>query len=261
MNEESGYKVTFNGQLASDMNIIEVKQNLSRLFNSSEETIDRMFSGHPMSIKKGLTKEKALSYQKAMLKAGAIANLVDMTAIEEIDLTAPPPISTEYDDDESALLPPPPAADTIAAGRLGIPPVNQWKIENVGVRMSKPKRNPIKPTISTDNIQLSPPKSEMGQAKHEKPVVNPDISHLDMDKSGARLSEKSAKESIPMPDVSHLDLAKAGEDMGQAIEMKELVEPDTSEYSLDDGQGNIKQLKHPVDLVNPDISNLNLVED
>jgi len=105
MNEESHYKVTFSGHLVSGITPEQAKQNLAQLFKSSAAVIEKLFSGNNVSIKKNITKSQALTYQQAMHKAGAIANIEDMEQVESIELAPPPPVYVEEDDEDD--LPPP----------------------------------------------------------------------------------------------------------------------------------------------------------
>lgn len=287
MNAEKRYKVTFNAQIIDGKTMDEVKQNLSKLFKSSAEIIEKLFSGKIITIKKGLTEQQAKNYQQAMLKAGATANIQPMEDVTSApyptmtdhatntadrnappvadiksqgasDLVPPPPI---HIDDEDDLPPPPPAEVTNAADPLGIAPANEWAMDSVGSRMSKPKKVYSGPLPVTDHIKLSPPKSDVGQLTKEVEALKPDISHLDIAQTGAILSTSVAKENPPHPEIGHLDMAEIGGDLGQIVENIEQLAPDISDYSLADSGGVIEQIKQKKELLNPDISHLNLQED
>ena len=96
MSDENNYKVVFKGEVTNKMTVEQVKENLARLFKASDATIEKLFSGKSMTIKKNMLEQKALSYQKAMSKAGAITHVIDVTDDEEI-YQAPPTISNEED--------------------------------------------------------------------------------------------------------------------------------------------------------------------
>ena len=298
MNDESRYDVIFSGEIVSGVTSEKVKENLIRLFKSPESTIDKLFSGRKITIKKAITEQKAHTYQQAMQKAGAIANIRLVEMIEEIDLAPtpktddviaemnkqaefiddelppPPAFATESksenvlrtppsindDDDYNQFSAPPPAEITNAADPLGIAPANQWHMDDVGVRMSKPKRPFNKPLPMTEHIKLSPEHSDIGQVKHKIQAIKPDISHLNMAETGAHLSKKSNANKPNAPDVSHFDLADIGEDMGQSVESKEFVNPDISHYDLADTGSDMGQLKKQKELVDPDISHLDLAD-
>jgi len=283
MHNESHYKVTFNGQCISDLTTEQVKKNLARLFKSPEQTIEKLFSGKIITIKKGLTKNKALAYQQAMQKAGAISTICPMQVDETVNLAAPsvndnekgahnsahvlvdeklpaPPTVNTGDDEYQNLAAPPPAEITNAAGPLGIPPVEKWRLDPSGTRISKPKRKIVRKPPSIEHIELSPPKSDMGQARHPVEAVIPDISNLNLAQSGERLSTPLKKKNITIPDLSHLGMGEIGEDIGQVVRVKETVNPDTSHYELADSSENIPQIKQEKELIDPDISYLSLDE-
>ncbi len=262
MNDESRYDVIFRGEILYGVTSGKVKENLTRLFKSPESTIEKLFSGKTIIIKKAITEQKAHTYQQAMQKAGAIAKVRLVEAIETVDeitkikkqaelvdddLPPPPAFTTEIksenilnkppsmnDNNYDEFSAPPPAEITNAADPLGIAPADKWHMEDVGTRMSKPKRPFNKPLPVTEHIELSPEKSNVGQAKHVVKTVNPDISHLGMAETGTLLSEMSNTTKPKVPDVSHINMADLGEDMGQLKKEKERVDPDISHLDLAD---------------------------
>ena len=110
MSERNNYKVIFKGEIADEMVIEQVKENLARLFKSSEVTIDKLFSGKAMTIKKNMSEKQALSYQQAITKSGAITHIINMDpdAIETIEVTELPQAdhSTQMTDDTLSAPPP-----------------------------------------------------------------------------------------------------------------------------------------------------------
>lgn len=258
MNEENLYDVIFNGQIVSGESIDQVKENLARLFKANEATIEKLFSSKNIAIKKSITEQKANTYLQAMQNAGALAKLRLVENIELINLAPPPPINY-YEEEEYA--PPPPAEVTNAADPLGIKPASQWKLDALGSRMSKPKRVSKKPLPMTEHLDLAPPMSDVGQAKHSVEAVTPDISQLNMAETGAQLSDSTQKSPPPAPDVSHLDIAAVGENMGQATVDKELQNPDISQYELAETGSDMGQLQKEKELLDPDISHLELGPD
>ncbi len=292
MNNESLYKVTFNGQCRAGSTPAEVKANLVILFKRDKKSIEKLFSGKQITIMKGLNEQKAITYQKAMHKAGALAKVSLMEVESFIDLAPPPPmvnpdIKSEtrkqlLDDNlpppppqspESPESPqveiinenvyndlpsPPPAEVTNAMDPLGIAPADQWAMDPIGSRMSKQKKRKLKKPPLTDYLQLSPAKTKPGQAKRTVKKINPDTSHLNLAESGTQLPSVAKKDNINIPDLSHLEVADIGEDMGQEIQRKHQLNPDISQYSLADSEDNIPQIKHKKQQLDPDISHLSL---
>ena len=279
MHDEGLYQITFSGQCIAGCTHAEVKANLEQLFKSSTKTIEQLFSGKTIIIKKGLNEKKALAYQKAMHKAGALAEVTMMNVESPIDLAPPvtdedhqpdidnnihddnlpsPPASAISGDNYDDLPSPPPADITNARGPLGIAPADQWAMDPLGSRMSKPKKSKKRRAPATDHIHLSPPKTEPGQARRKVEKLNPDTSHLNLADSGARLSSDAAKETIDIPDLSHLQVSDVGDDMGQEVQIKDQLNPDISQYSLADSTENIPQIKHKKQQLDPDIAHLSL---
>ena len=234
----------------------------------------------------GLTTHTEVSLISAMLKAGAIAQISAMAIEEDIELTAPPPASETDDVEQSSssdfseddlpppppatvavkddsvtdddLAPPPPAEVTQQTDPRGILPAQDWSTEPVGTRLSKPKSGTAPQAPSTDHLDLSPPKSELEQLKHDVKKVQPNISHLEVANEGSPLTVHKKKQTTEVADLSHIELAEVGEDLGQTLEFKETVTPDISQLSLAEQTGNIPNLKQDKELVNPDTSHLTL---
>ncbi|MCP3673680.1 MAG: hypothetical protein GY829_04320, partial [Gammaproteobacteria bacterium] len=81
-------------------------------------------------------------------------------------------------------------------------------------RMSKPKQPFNKPLPRTDHIELSPEKSDVGQAKHIVKTINPDISHYVLAEIGSDMGQLIKVKELVNPDISHLDLADNTEASG-----------------------------------------------
>ncbi|SHK46993.1 hypothetical protein SAMN02745216_03500 [Desulfatibacillum alkenivorans DSM 16219] len=73
--EQDRYTLLFSGQVAAGRAPQEVKANLAKMFKATPDRIEKMFTGKPVIIKKGLTSEQAMKYQLAFEKAGAICRL------------------------------------------------------------------------------------------------------------------------------------------------------------------------------------------
>jgi uncharacterized protein YdgA (DUF945 family) len=104
---ESLYKVVFSGQIQEGADLEVVKARIAKMFKANEATIERLFSGKRIVIKKDLSAEAADKYSIAFTKAGAICDLALMSAD-----TAP---SAPADDRAAAEAPSP--ASTAAADR------------------------------------------------------------------------------------------------------------------------------------------------
>ena len=83
---ELRYSVIFRGDLVAGYTAADVKANMARLFKAGPETIDKLFSGRPLAIKKGLAQPQAEQLQATLAKIGAQSALK-----AEGDVPAPPP--------------------------------------------------------------------------------------------------------------------------------------------------------------------------
>ncbi len=292
MSEDSRYNVTFSGHLVPGMQVAEVKQNLVRLFKSTEKAIDKLFSGNIATVKKDLNHKVANTYLRAMKKAGAIAELekiaetsdapsfkpqTDVVVTDKFEddsefaeLSAPPPLAvdtspmddgTSHFDADDDFVAPPPTSITNEADAQGYAPAGQWQMDPVGSLLTKPKREVHREIPKSDQFELSPPKSDVGQLHHDVVAVTPDISQYAIAETGSRLSEEKIKQKIKTPDIGDIEIAEVGVDMGQAKSEVEKVAPDTSQLSLAEEGGTIEQLTHMEEIVNPDTSHLHLADD
>lgn len=70
------YGVVFTGRLCEGTGLEEARANLARLLRIEDPArLDRLFSGKPVVIKKGLEAEQARRYETALLQAGVLCEL------------------------------------------------------------------------------------------------------------------------------------------------------------------------------------------
>jgi hypothetical protein len=65
------YNCVFQGQIAEDRSIPEVKERLSKLFKADPKMIDALFDRAPVVVKRGIDEETAHRYEAAFRHAGA----------------------------------------------------------------------------------------------------------------------------------------------------------------------------------------------
>ena len=65
------YDIFFQGELLPGSDADTVKSALAKLFKADADTIERLFSGKPVAVKRGCDKDTALRYKKGMEQAGA----------------------------------------------------------------------------------------------------------------------------------------------------------------------------------------------
>ena len=67
--------IFFRGDIAPGHALVEVQEQLKKLFRADDEQIQRLFSGRPVAIRRGLSQEEAERYRDAILEAGALVEL------------------------------------------------------------------------------------------------------------------------------------------------------------------------------------------
>lgn len=69
------YSVIFRGDLQPGYTVADVKANFARLFKAGPDTVEKLFSGRPLAIKKGLAQAQAEQLQATLAKLGALSSL------------------------------------------------------------------------------------------------------------------------------------------------------------------------------------------
>lgn len=70
------FDVYFLGEMLPDADPAEVRQGVAKLFNVADDAIERLFSGNPLRVKKGVDAETASRYRAAFREAGALIQIV-----------------------------------------------------------------------------------------------------------------------------------------------------------------------------------------
>lgn len=177
------FNVVFSGETVAGADPATVKANVGRLFRVEGATLDRLFSGQNVILKKGIDQAAAMKIRAAMKQAGAIARLVDLAAPE-----APPPAPAT-----PPVPTPAPASLTVAGvGSDLIRPEERTLPEPVvvdlsGISMAPPRAELLRPderpvvvpvVVDTSAMSMAPPGTPLEELREERPPVNPDISHL-----------------------------------------------------------------------------------
>ncbi|AMX01893.1 hypothetical protein [Microbulbifer thermotolerans] len=69
--EQSTFSLIFRGDLVPGFTVADVKANFARLFKAGPGAVEKLFSGRPVAIKKGLSKAQAEQLQATLAKVGA----------------------------------------------------------------------------------------------------------------------------------------------------------------------------------------------
>jgi hypothetical protein len=94
------YNLVYDGKVQEGLGVARVKQNLTSLFKIDPRKVERLFTGKPMVIKKGVDYDTAMKYQHALRRAGAIC-AVEQTAAQS-PAPPPPPAATPEEADAAA---------------------------------------------------------------------------------------------------------------------------------------------------------------
>lgn len=101
------FKIVFEGQLRTGVDLETARLNLAQLFKSDVSGIDRLFTGKPMTVKRGLTHDDAQRYLKALNDAGVEARIEPEQPVawtlEEIE---PAPARPAFEPAASPYAPP-----------------------------------------------------------------------------------------------------------------------------------------------------------
>lgn len=72
------YRVVFEGEILEGSQVQEVKRALAKLYNRSEDQIERFFSGKRLAVKKDVDYETAMKCVKAFERAGAVCRVEEL---------------------------------------------------------------------------------------------------------------------------------------------------------------------------------------
>ncbi len=215
---EKKYQIIVDGTLTEGTHPDEAKKRLAALFKTSLEKIEPMFSGKPVTIKKGVNAESAKKYMQALKQAGLISKgvLMEQTSASTPNLgnTTLAAVGAELDNTPPATTP---NIDTsgytvseTGETLVDVPPIpqpdidiSQYQINAVGQTLDE-STPPPKPDIDTSKISMG----DVGEDVMEHPKVTTtdiDISQLTMADAG---EEIMTHEKIPDAkiDTSKLDL-------------------------------------------------------
>jgi hypothetical protein len=226
---EQRYNIYFAGQLLEGRAEQEVRQNLGRLFNAGEATLEKLFSGSPQLLKRDCDRATALQYKQAMQRAGAQPVIKRLPDAESVAPSAKP-VST---------------ADRIAALVAAAPAPDATVTAAVGPDAAATRRAPASGT-PTGGIELAPEGTEVLCAG-ERRAFQPrevDTSALTLDMPGALLEQRTHS-APPAPDTSHLLLASDDAPIPHLPQAGTQPPPDTSGIELSEAGTDFSDCQAP----------------
>lgn len=236
------FDLIFRGDIVLGQPLGEVKQRLQQLLKTDAGKIEKLFSGRPVALKRGLDKATGEKYQKVLHKAGALVSLVPAQRASGSTGTA------------GARQP-----QRQPTG-LSLAPVG-------GFLLNPTERPPLTPvSVDTSQLSLRPAEGDLLDATErpraeDAPMRVPDF---DLAEAGTELLSEDERQGLPLMGVEPEDwgLAEAGSDLLSAEERGPEPEPPAvaADFDLAPPGSDMGQLKPQQKPVSPDISGLRLEE-
>lgn len=66
------FSVVLTGKLADGYDLVQVKENIARVFKLAPEKVEKLFGGKPVALKRGVDKAQAMKLRNALARAGAL---------------------------------------------------------------------------------------------------------------------------------------------------------------------------------------------
>mgnify|MGYP001823778935 CR=1 FL=1 len=221
---EPRYDILFAGEVQPGNEPADVRSRLAGLFKASDETMDRLFSGQLVPIKRDVDKPTATRYRTAMHKAGAVP-VIRKVAVEETPTAGPGQQQ-------------PGTGGEDAAGNSG----RGMSLAPVGEELLSAGERPATEAaeIDTSGLQLANSCLEPEPSAEPPPAPDtPDLSHLDMAAVGENIPNLRSDETPLDPDTSGLSMGDVGEEIPTLPDEREPLNPDTSALSVADSGSDI----------------------
>ncbi|MES9968739.1 MAG: hypothetical protein ABW092_01815 [Candidatus Thiodiazotropha sp.] len=244
MNAET-FDVYFSGAILKDHDPAEVKRKIGAVFKLQGDKLDRLFSGKPIPIKKGIDMDRAIKFRVTFRDAGGLVDIVPTGA--------PPPTPKPAQQPRPRLEPKAAATDTRSdSGELTFAE---------GPMESSTEDSDI-PPIAVPDYELSSAQGfDLSDCTPEVEAAEiPDISSMDMDKPGITIDESPEPQPLEI-DTSALELDEPGVTLIEETPPK-APEIDTADLSMSPAnQGSLEDCQTPVEPAPiPNIDHLNVVE-
>lgn len=246
------YDIFFAAQLIDDFDEATVRNNITQLFKANDAALEKLFSGKPQLIKRGVDKAGAIKYKAAMQKAGAVARI--RKHAQAGDPTPAPRPAAPVPDDVNL----PSSSDIAPAAGSPASADKKSAAGSKAARIAALAKQPAAVTFG-EEMSLAPPGSEVlrEDEREQHEAVDVDTSALHMVSNFAE-AEAPEVNVPPAPDTSHLSMGEVGEDIPHLESTEKTVDPDTSHLSMGEVGEDIPHLEEDVEIVTPDISGIEL---
>ncbi|MBF0264979.1 MAG: hypothetical protein HQL46_06865 [Gammaproteobacteria bacterium] len=243
------YTIFFLGEPKENISIDELKVNLMRLFKLDENGVEKLFTGSPVIIKKNVPEDKARSYEKALLKAGAKVVLKEGASVNKET------IKKTVDNAVTA-----PTINSALSQLTSYNAPQQADISEANKEESEEQK-----TVKNETGELSMLPANAGSLEefnHHEVVEIPDIEHLSMSEAQQGDLEEFARktDATDLPDITNLN----------CIDNEELIIEDkpTAENDIEVGHismtevntGSLEEFAKHESATIPDISHLKAEE-
>ncbi|WP_431687646.1 hypothetical protein [Hahella sp. NBU794] len=189
------YELVFTGGLVDGFPLDQVKENVAKLFKASPAQVDQMFSGKAVVLRNRLDDVTAQKYKAVLHKNGAVCLIREMGAPEASEPapapTAPPSAPAQPVVREPAPQAAAPVKPVKSSAPTGGLPVAGEKVDEI---------------LSDVDWDIAPVGTAMAEHHETPPLLEPDLSHLQLAPTGSDLGQKKKDPPPPAPDTSHLKL-------------------------------------------------------
>jgi hypothetical protein len=253
---EKSYDILFSGQLVDGQEQATVRANIAELFKASGDTLEKLFSGQPQLIKRGVDKTTAAKYRNAMHRAGAVALIkVSTQAAPDADGGPAAPAAEPATQSKPQTM-----AERVAA-LAGEAPSQPDTSEAPKATSTSPSPDAT-PAGEDSGLSLAPAGADVLRDDERETVipVAVDTSAMNVDESGADIPSLPRFDDIPPPpDVSGLSMGELGEDIPNLPSNLEPLDIDTSAIDLaPEGTDFSDCMPAPVAIKEPDLSGIEL---
>ncbi|MGV6806786.1 MAG: hypothetical protein ACWA5K_02640 [bacterium] len=175
------FDIVFRGDLTGGKSIVEVKAALQKQFKLEEAAVDRLFSGRPVVLKKGLSESDANRFKDVLNQLGADVQLrVAEQSSETAAATDKPPATSSAPAAGNAPANPSVSAENPTEESSG----PGWSLGPVGGDMLSEDERTAQPDVDVDTsaLSLAPGGVDVLADEDKKPFVSADVdtSHLDL---------------------------------------------------------------------------------
>jgi hypothetical protein len=253
------YDVYFSGAILKTAELAEAKRKIGAMFKLEGEKLDRLFSGKPVPIKRGVDMDQAVRFRVAFRDAGALVDIVPAGQPAPNPAARPAPPQRPAAAATTATARPAPPSPTPADGAPSTPPESGLSLAEGPLPEAA---DTTAPPVAVPDYGLSAPK-DFNLSDCAPPVQAaslPDISAMDLEKEGVTLDESPDPEPLEI-DTEALMLDEPGTPL---IETEEVPPPplDTDQFSMSGpNEGSLEVYQKPVEPAPlPDIEHLKLEE-